>query len=324
MFRAGTRRCAMASGTRFAVITAFAAVLAVLPASTASGSSAPEDMQAQAARIQADIDAQAERIAEVDRHLRTAQDKAAAAEAALNQAKAKLADADGRAADAKRRLSGEAVDAYVSGNSTSFLQHFSDSDGSDLPVRSQYMKTATNTQREALDELRETREDLLIQRHQLQGAQRSAKDLAGALSVRRQDLAEVEGGQQANLRRVQGELGRHLAQEQARRNAEVVSRASSRVTAGARSDSTAAASSSGHNPPGGIWACIRQLESGNNYRIHGGGAYQIRDPTWHSLGQSGQAQDAEPATQDAMAIKLQQRSGWGQWPVTSKRCGAYD
>ena len=75
-------------------------------------------------------------------------------------------------------------------------------------------------------------------------------------------------------------------------------------------------------PPGGIWACIREKESGNNYRAPGGGAYQFQLATWQSLGGTGLPEDAPPWVQDEMAIKLQQRSGWSQW-ATAAACGAY-
>jgi peptidoglycan hydrolase-like protein with peptidoglycan-binding domain len=76
---------------------------------------------------------------------------------------------------------------------------------------------------------------------------------------------------------------------------------------------------------GGVWACIRQHESGGNYATNTGngyyGAYQFSLPTWQSLGGVGLPSAASPAVQDAMAQKLQARSGWGQWPQTSKMCG---
>ena len=68
------------------------------------------------------------------------------------------------------------------------------------------------------------------------------------------------------------------------------------------------------------FACIRQLESGNNYAAPNGGAYQFLDSTWHSLGYSGSAQDYPPAVQDQAARDLQARSGWSQWTV-APRCG---
>src|SRR5206468_12893385 len=68
------------------------------------------------------------------------------------------------------------------------------------------------------------------------------------------------------------------------------------------------------------FACIRQLESGNNYSAPGGGAYQFQDATWHSLGYSGTASDAPPAVQDEAARKLQARDGWSPW-TTAPLCG---
>jgi LysM repeat protein len=76
---------------------------------------------------------------------------------------------------------------------------------------------------------------------------------------------------------------------------------------------------------GGVWACIRQHESGGNYATNTGngyyGAYQFSLSTWQGLGGSGLPSNASPAVQDAMAQKLQARSGWGQWPQTSRMCG---
>jgi len=76
--------------------------------------------------------------------------------------------------------------------------------------------------------------------------------------------------------------------------------------------------------PGGAWSCIRDHESGGNYATDTGngyyGAYQFSEPTWHSLGGTGYPNQASPAEQDAMAQRLQQRSGWGQWS-THSGCG---
>ncbi|HEX9546354.1 MAG TPA: transglycosylase family protein, partial [Acidimicrobiales bacterium] len=77
---------------------------------------------------------------------------------------------------------------------------------------------------------------------------------------------------------------------------------------------------------GGIWACIRQHESGGNYATNTGngyyGAYQFVLSTWRALGGTGLPSNAPASVQDAMAQKLQAQSGWGQWPATSRMCGA--
>lgn len=76
---------------------------------------------------------------------------------------------------------------------------------------------------------------------------------------------------------------------------------------------------------GGVWAGLRQCESGGNYSDNTGngyyGAYQFSLATWQGLGYSGLPSSAPPAVQDQAAQKLQARSGWGQWPACSRRLG---
>lgn len=91
----------------------------------------------------------------------------------------------------------------------------------------------------------------------------------------------------------------------------------------------AAPAPGGHTPTSSsvaaIFACIRQHESGGNYRIDTGngyyGAYQFSLQTWRAIGGVGYPDDASPATQDAMAYRLLARAGWGQWS-TARVCGA--
>jgi hypothetical protein len=79
------------------------------------------------------------------------------------------------------------------------------------------------------------------------------------------------------------------------------------------------------SPLGGVWAELRQCESGGNYAADTGngyyGAYQFSAATWHGLGFTGLPSQAPPAVQDEAAVELQARSGWGQWPACSRRLG---
>ena len=79
------------------------------------------------------------------------------------------------------------------------------------------------------------------------------------------------------------------------------------------------------SPLGGVWAELRQCESGGDYAIDTGngyyGAYQFSAATWHGLGFTGLPNQAPPAVQDEAAVELQARSGWGQWPACSRRLG---
>lgn len=77
------------------------------------------------------------------------------------------------------------------------------------------------------------------------------------------------------------------------------------------------------DPSPHTWYRLRMCESSNNYKINTGngyyGAYQFSARTWQSLGFTGLPSDADAATQDLAAQKLQARSGWGQWPACSRR-----
>jgi hypothetical protein len=87
----------------------------------------------------------------------------------------------------------------------------------------------------------------------------------------------------------------------------------------------AVASSSSSGVAGGVWAALRQCESGGNYSTNTGngfsGAYQFTQQTWNSVGMSGSPASASPAQQDAAAQKLQAQQGWGPWPACSAKLG---
>ncbi len=82
---------------------------------------------------------------------------------------------------------------------------------------------------------------------------------------------------------------------------------------------------SGYNPSG-VWACIARLESGGNPSEDTGngyyGMFQFSMSSWEAVGGVGNPADASAAQQLAAAQRLQAESGWGNWPVTSRECGA--
>ncbi|GGL87161.1 transglycosylase family protein [Nakamurella endophytica] len=75
------------------------------------------------------------------------------------------------------------------------------------------------------------------------------------------------------------------------------------------------------DPTAEDWAKIRQCESGGNYQINTGngyyGAYQFDLGTWRSVGGSGYPNEASPATQDALALRLWRSRGWSPWACAS-------
>lgn len=66
-----------------------------------------------------------------------------------------------------------------------------------------------------------------------------------------------------------------------------------------------------------IWGTRRNSNTGNGYY----GYFQFTERTWRSVGGTGLPHQHSYDVQRSMAIKLQQRSGWGQWPDCRRRLG---
>jgi hypothetical protein len=225
-------------------------------------------------------------------------------DASVVGAEADLRATETKVAKSRTRLEEHAIDAYIRGGAAVMFSQFWRAD-STVPARHEYLKLAAGADRTAIDQLKAAREDLQARRAHLASVRDEARSATDKLRADQAALEAAIAGQRALLGRLKGELAKLIADEQARRREEMIRRAK--------------AAHDGHL--GGMFACIRQLESGNNYRSPGGGAYQFTDPTWHGLGQEGSAQDAPPETQDAMAVELQRRRGWSPW-TTAAACGA--
>ena len=290
------------------------------------------DKQAEAATLSAKLADQARSILGLDREHRRAQERLTQAQSALIQAETELAGAEHRQEEARLKLVVHAQMAYVTGGSASVVGRMTQGSGDDIVARTTYLRMVHGEDRLAVGRLRSTREDLQLRRTSLEEANRKAGDEAAALARDKGALDHALAAQQAVYNKVSGELTGLVAAEQRKAaEAEALRAAQLRATArrfpSPRSRRSAAPAPAPAAAPTGsplsmdeAFACIRQLESGNNYAAPNGGAYQFLDSTWQSLGYTGSAQDHPPAVQDQAARELQARSGWGQWAV-APRCG---
>lgn len=286
------------------------------------------DKQAEAAALSDKLHDQAQKIVALDVQLRRAQDRVDDAQAGVEAAEQELEAATKRQDGIKRQLVVQAQDAYVVGGSVSVLRYLVRTDSHDEVARRAYLRIVTGQDRELIGQLRATKEDLADRRARLEAARKRAHDEADSLAGDRSDLDRAIRSQRANLQQVNGELASLVAAEQARRDAEAAQEAAARkAAADAARQSPQPASAPDRSgritllaPVEESFACIRQLESGNNYASPGGGAYQFTDATWQGLGYSGTASDAPPAVQDEAAHKLQAQRGWQPWTV-APLCG---
>lgn len=316
------------------VLAALLAVVALVAgAAGAAGAGADEIgfKQAEAEAVAGKLADQAREIVALDKDHRAAQEQLAQAEAALAQAEVELAGSARRQEEARQLLVAHAQVAYVTSGSISFVGSLATGSTPDGVARRTYLRLVTGEDRQAVGRMQAAREDLEVKRGELESAHRRAADQAGTVSGDLAELRHAMDVQRALVDRVDGELATLVAaeqarvaeaarQEQARRAAE---EAAARAAQGSSPSVLAAASSPAPGAPLSMeeaFACIRQLESGNNYSSPSGGAYQFLDETWQSLGYEGAAEDHPPAVQDEGARRLQARSGWGQWAV-APLCG---
>lgn len=320
------------------------AVALVLLALAAGGGPAVagqiEDKRAEAAAIISKLEEQARGIVAADKEHRRAQEDLASAEAAVARAEADLASAGRRQDEARRLLTAHAQAAYVGGGSVTFLAQMARSTVLDAGPRRTYLRVVAGEDRQAIGRLQVAREDMDVRRRALEQARKAAAQRSEATVADLEGLEKAMGAQRALLMRVNGELGGLVAAEQARRDAEAarlfqataaapVATTAPPTTAAPRAGASTTAAPATTAAPGRLpssasdeetFACIRQLESGNNYKSPSGGAYQFQDATWQSLGYTGAAEDHPPEVQDEGARKLKARDGWKPWTV-APLCG---
>ena len=304
------------------------ALLASVTQQAVAGGDTLDGKRAEASRLTSDLEKQAERIVELDRRHRRAMARVSEIEASVRQAESGVRSAMQHQAEARRRLQVQAVEAYMRGGSFTVLSKLRA--GSDVVLYDTYLGVAAGYERNAIEGFRGAREDLAARRSALDLILGRARAEAARVQSDRVALDRAAAAQRARVSQVQGELATLVADEQRRRaaaaGAALVPIQTRAVTPAPRP--APAPSPIGAPAPAGPvpaaskdpFACIRQLESGGNYRDPGGGAYQFQDATWQSLGYSGSAEDAPPAVQDEAARKLQARDGWDPWTV-APLCG---
>lgn len=235
---------------RLGVLVGISLVLALLGAASAAASPI-QDKQAQAARIQAQLDAQGNKISQLDEAYNRAQMNVASTQGALAKARADLAAANQRFADVKSHMSEAALNAYMHGGNTSMVEQLVKSDGKDLAVRKTYVEAAAADQQSALDDLRAARQDLEAHQAELKASSDSANAAAQSLASQKAAIDAAVAQQQAILSKVKGDLAQLLAQQQAAAAADAQRRAQAALAHAGSVRSKGPAIPAGPPPPVG-------------------------------------------------------------------------
>jgi peptidoglycan hydrolase CwlO-like protein len=336
----------------------FAGLVVASPLATATITARADQLpslQAQANQLAAQISRGTSRIASLTAQYTAYNQQAAKSSSDLTAARSQLA-ATRQTINANREtLHREAITAYMEdgGARGQALSNASDTSGN-LIIRQQYMQLASGNVVDTLDRLRIGLNDLRLAESSLRQAQTSSQQAADRVTQARQAALAEATQQQQTLNSVHGQMAQMVAQAAAAALAhqaaarQVGSRSTSTqglpVNGGLLSAVTNVVSAPKPPPPspapspgppsggggggggaGGVWAALRQCESGGNYAENSGngyyGAYQFSQQTWTYLGYPGRPDLEPPAMQDAAAQKLQAQSGWGQWPACAAALG---
>ena len=194
-----------------AVIALMAAVLIMGPASAAP---AP-DNQSRAQQLAQQLQEQGQRVSMLDEQYNQARAQADSLQAQLASIGPRLAQSDRGLAAARDRLAGASVDAYVRGGSAPLLAAFIHANSNDFGVRSAYVSTALDGQRNAIAGFDTARRQLLRLRARLRQTQEAAQANAAALDANRQQAQAAIASVQSALSQAQGSLAPLVAQASA-------------------------------------------------------------------------------------------------------------
>jgi cell wall-associated NlpC family hydrolase len=193
-----------------------------------------DDKRAEAAKIQRQLQAEDNRVSVLDEQFDQATLRVDQANAAASQTNAALQRANAQFAALRDRMAKAALDSYIHGGDSSQIQSLLQGSSSDVIARRQYLQAAAADERRAIDDLRAAREDLTAARARNQAAITAAEDAARQVDAARRQVNAAIATQQANLRKVTGELAVLVKQEADKAAAAAAARVQSLVAAGKR------------------------------------------------------------------------------------------
>jgi cell wall-associated NlpC family hydrolase len=235
------------------LVAALAASLVPLGAASA----APiDDKRAQAAALQAEIDANGRKIDALSEEANGARYRRDQAQAARNDAQVRIDAAKVERGRLRGLLSKRALDAYKGSGSSSPLDAIDVRDARELGAKAKYAAAASNTQNKLVAQLRDAEDELAARQEELDAAIAQATAEQERVEASRSEIESANSRQAALLGQVQGELATLVQQEEQRRQAEAAARARAMTAprpaaaSSSRSGSSGSASSGG----GGNWA----------------------------------------------------------------------
>jgi len=200
---------------RLAAVTVLLGASVVAVAAPAGG--APiDDKRAQAAEIEAAINANAVQLSMLNEQVMGAQADVDAAAAEIADAEASIAAASAEARRLERLVHQRAASVYRS-SSTGSDAGVLDLDPSTMGARQKYADAASAHDGELVDRLAAAREDLAVRRREAQTAREAAQRKRDSLFALEATFAAAQAEREQMLAGLEGEIAALVAEEQAKR-----------------------------------------------------------------------------------------------------------
>src|SRR5690349_14493838 len=247
--RMGRRHLTIALAASLAVSLT---LLLAAPASSVTPQQALAAKQAEANRLQSQIQANYDRADQLDEQLVQAQSAVANAQSKISAAERGIAQAEKDTQGLRSRLGLRAAHLYMGAGSSDPLD-INASDVRELGSRSKYTEAAAAQDSHLIDQLRVSEENLGIQRKDLQQKKAEAQAQSDKVSAARKDLDSTTHQQQKLLSSVKGEMAGlvHQIQVERQRAAEAAARARIAAQQRAAAANTGGGGGGGGNGGGG-------------------------------------------------------------------------
>jgi cell wall-associated NlpC family hydrolase len=193
-------------------------IAGVLPAAIAQGSPV-SDKQAQARALEAQIQANGNKMVALSEQLNGARIKLDAAQAGIADSERRTAEAQAATDKIHHQLNARAAEIYKGAGTSNPLEAVDVENVTELAARSKYASAAADKDDSLLNKLLQAREVLAIQKAQLEAQKAAAQAQRDAADSARRQLQATTAQKNQLLSQVKGELATLVSQERARQAA---------------------------------------------------------------------------------------------------------
>ena len=199
------------------VVTVVASVL--LPVVRPVAADPLATARAQAAQVNAQLQADGARLDALSQQYEVAQQRVTQLQAQVDQTKAAISQDQAKVAADQASLRHDALSAYMSGTGDSGLESIFGPGGEQAVVADEYKSLATGNLSTAVDGLTVDEAHLAQQQSQLQTTENQAQAALDQVAAARQAASATLASQQSTLRSLNGQISQILAQQRAAQEA---------------------------------------------------------------------------------------------------------